>query len=125
MSNSAVWPAALDAVIASPEHHRVAFEDDTMRILETRILPGEITKLHTHELSGPSYVLEWTDCIRRDEHGSVMFDSKSEGFNPPAGACSWSGPLGPHTLENTGSGVVQVIRIEMKSTKAATTSTQS
>ena len=42
----------LDAVAAAPEHHKVLLENDQIRVLETLILPGEETAVHTHVWSG-------------------------------------------------------------------------
>lgn len=111
---SSVWPPELDAVIASPQHHVVLFENDEVRVLETKILMGEITELHTHEWAGPSYIIDWTDCVRRDENGEITYDSRHPGSTPLIGSSNWSPPLGPHTLKNVGEGTVHVIRIELK-----------
>jgi hypothetical protein len=37
------WPDSLDAVEAAPASHRILFENDAVRVLETRIAPGETT----------------------------------------------------------------------------------
>ena len=43
------WPPALDALVAAPEHHTLLFENSTVRVLDTRILPGGRTPVHTME----------------------------------------------------------------------------
>ncbi len=43
------WQPDLDALIASPEHHRLLFENEFVRVLEVRINPGETTNTHTHK----------------------------------------------------------------------------
>ena len=48
------WPDSLDALTAAPESHRLLFENDAVRVLETRIAPGETTLLHTHRWAGSS-----------------------------------------------------------------------
>jgi quercetin dioxygenase-like cupin family protein len=42
------WPDRLDAVLAAPRHHRVVFENDRVRVLDTRIAPGDTVPIHTH-----------------------------------------------------------------------------
>ena len=37
------WPDELDALIAAPEHHKLLLENDSVRVLDTLILPNEIT----------------------------------------------------------------------------------
>jgi len=38
----------LDGPIAAPDHHRVVFENDRVRVLETVVRPGDTTPLHTY-----------------------------------------------------------------------------
>ena len=54
---SGPWPASLDAMIAAPEHHEVLLENDQVRVLNTRIGPGEETPLHIHPWPSVLYVL--------------------------------------------------------------------
>lgn len=111
MSN---WPAELDAVIAAPKHHRLALENEVVRVLETRIEPGETVPLHTHEWPAAYYVLRADHFVRRDEHGEVLLDTRAIGMSLDAGFSMWSPPLGPHTLENVGEGPIHIISVEVK-----------
>ena len=111
---NASWPKHLDALIASPDHHKLTLENETVRVLETCIQPGEITAIHTHEWSAAYYVLSWDHCIRRDDHGVVMMDSRENLNLPQLGQVVWTGPLGPHTLENIGSKPIHIISVEVK-----------
>lgn len=43
------WPEEQDALAAAPLHHKLLFENDQVRVLDTRITPGETTALHTHQ----------------------------------------------------------------------------
>jgi hypothetical protein len=36
----------LDGIVAAPDHHRVIFENDRVRVLETIIRSGDVTPLH-------------------------------------------------------------------------------
>jgi quercetin dioxygenase-like cupin family protein len=38
----------LVGVAVAPDNHKVIFENDHVRVLETTIAAGEITPLHTH-----------------------------------------------------------------------------
>jgi hypothetical protein len=44
------WDPALDGVIASPENHRVLYEDDAIRVISVMVAPGETEKPHHHRL---------------------------------------------------------------------------
>jgi hypothetical protein len=47
-TNEGEWPPRLDAVIAAPKNHRVLMEDETVRVLEVTVEPGEREALHHH-----------------------------------------------------------------------------
>ena len=38
----------LDGVVVAPNNHKVIFENDQVRVLETTIPGGEKTPIHTH-----------------------------------------------------------------------------
>lgn len=107
-------PDRLDAVAAAGEHHRVLLENEAVRVLETRIEPGQTVRLHTHRWPAACYIVAWSDFVRRDERGAVMLDTREAGVRVPPGEAIWSPPLGPHTLENVGVGVMHVISVEVK-----------
>lgn len=104
----------LDALAAAPGHHRLAFENEAVRVLETRVEPGQTVPLHVHEWGGVLYVLSWSDFVRRDEFGQTMLDSRSEGISFAPGDALPSAPLGKHTLENVGAQPLHIIAFEMK-----------
>ena len=106
----------LDALKAAPEHHTLLLENDQVRVLNTLIRPGERTAIHTHCWPATLYILSWSDFIRYDAEGNVMRDSTAMDQTPELGTAVWSGPLGPHSLENIGTRDIQVIAVEMKVT---------
>jgi hypothetical protein len=107
------WPPELDAMIAAPKHHRLMLENDRVRVLETIVRPGEIVPLHTHCWPAVFHIFGWSDIVRRGPNGEVQADTRGKAA-PVLPAVTWSGPLGPHTLENVGSSEVHVISIELK-----------
>ncbi|MEJ2485562.1 MAG: hypothetical protein P8Y68_07490 [Anaerolineales bacterium] len=109
-----LWPAELDALVASPKQHKLTFENDRVRVLETKIEPGEITPAHTHRWPSVYYIQSWSDFIRRDADGNLIVDSReNEKFhNPPPSI--WSDPLPPHSLENVGDQPILLIGVELK-----------
>ena len=108
------WPDSLDALVAAPETHGLLFENDAVRVLDTRIGPGETTAVHTHRWPGVLYVLSVDHFVRRDGNGAVMLDTRVTGGLPQPGSAFWSDALPPHTLENVGSSEVWVIGFELK-----------
>lgn len=113
MSNCESWPKELDALAAAPAHHFLLMENDRVRVIDTRIPPGETTPLHTHCWPGSAYLLSWSDFIRRDADGNTLFDSRT-GNAIAEGTAFWSPPFPPHTVENVGSKELRVISVEIK-----------
>jgi len=108
------WPESLDALVAAPESHRLLFENDVVRVLETRIEPGATTPVHTHRWPGVQYFVAFGQFVRRDAVGAVLVDSREGSELPQPGSALWSGPLPPHTLENVGPTEIHVIGVELK-----------
>jgi hypothetical protein len=108
------WPASLDALSAAPRHHTLLLETDRVRVLETRIPPGEFVPLHTHCWPSVLYVLSWSDFIRRDGSGAVLLDSRTAGRGRSPPSVVWSEALPPHSLENVGAAEIRVISVELK-----------
>ena len=78
----------LDAMRAAPDHHVVLLENDQIRVLDTRLGPGEQTPVHTHQWPAALYVLSWSDFVRHDPAGAVLVDSRSmEAAPQPARPC--------------------------------------
>ena len=105
---------ALDALTAAPLHHRLLLENDSVRILDTRIEPGDTVPLHTHQHPAAYYILSWSDFIRRDQHNNITLDSRANSRDLKPGQAIWSQPLGPHTLENVGNSPLHLISVEVK-----------
>lgn len=102
---------------AAPAHHRVMLENEKVRVLETRVTPGEIVPLHTHRWPAVYHILSWSDMVRRGPDGEVQADSRGKPA-PTVASATWAGPLGPHTLENVGAGLIHVVSVELKDSSA-------
>jgi quercetin dioxygenase-like cupin family protein len=105
----------LDAMTAAPDHHTVLFENDRVRVLDTRLGPGERTPVHAHEWPAALYVLSWSDFVRCAPDGTVLVDSRTTETRPPSGTALWLPPLEPHYVTNVGNGDLRIIAIEVKS----------
>lgn len=114
LSNDQEWPNELDALIADPEHHKLLFENDFVRVLDTFIPPGRVTNVHTHKWPDSLYVLSWSDFIRYDAEGNIMVDTQKLPETPSPSSAIWSGPLKPHALENIGESNIHIISVELK-----------
>jgi hypothetical protein len=107
------WPESLDALQAAPESHRLLFENDAVRVLETTIPPGHTTGVHTHRWPSILYFLSMGHFVRRDAEWAVLVDTRG-GFLPQPGSASWGEALPPHTLENVDTAEIHIIGVELK-----------
>jgi len=110
----------LDAMSAAPAHHTILLENDSVRVLDTRIRPGERTPVHTHRWPSALYLLSWSDFVRYDAEGNVLVDSRTMAAKPATGSVLWSGPLGPHFAVNVGDRELRAIAVELKTPPAGT-----
>jgi hypothetical protein len=108
------WPAELDALAAAPEHHALLLENEQVRVIETRLPPGERTAVHTHCWPASQYVKSAAHVVRYDASGEVLFDSRKAGVTLENDIVRWGEPLPPHSLENVGTTTLHVISVEIK-----------
>ena len=106
----------LDGVAVAPNNHKVIFENDQVRVLETTIIAGEKTPLHTHLRPTVMYVLSESHFVRRDEDGNTMVDTRAiPDFVLPKVLFAESTPK--HTIENTDTKDLVVIGVEIKDSR--------
>ena len=108
------FPEELDALNAAPEHHKLLLENDSVRVLDTLILPNEITNLHTHKWPASLYILSWSDFVRYDDKNNVVVDSRNSDTSAIPSPSLWTEPLGPHRLKNVGKSDIHIISVEIK-----------
>ena len=108
------WPDSLDAVVAAPGSHRVVLENQTTRVLEVTITPGEREPEHTHRW--PSVmVVHQPARIRYYTGETLTFTSPEQPSAAPSGPrVTWLDPEGPHSVENIDDHVYGAFRIEFK-----------
>ena len=107
----------LDGVVAAPDHHKVIFENDAVRVLEVTIRAGDTTPLHTHLRPTLNYVVSGSHLIRRDEHGTVLIDTRTDpDYVMPRVTYGETSPL--HTIENPGPADLVFIAVELKQPQA-------
>jgi quercetin dioxygenase-like cupin family protein len=104
----------LDAVTAAPDHHRVIFENDHVRVLDTSIGPGESVPVHTHQWPSIVYTLSTGDFVRYDPDGNITLDSRTAQVEVIPGDVTRLPPLRPHSIRNVGDGEIRAISIELK-----------
>jgi hypothetical protein len=108
------WPDSLDALVAAPECHRLLFENEEVRVLETVVRSGQTTPVHTHRWPAVLYVLASAHFVRRDPDGTVLLDTRAADALPELNTAAWTAPFPPHTLENVDTSELRVLDIELK-----------
>ena len=114
MSDTEAVPAELDGPVAAPDHHRLVFENERIRVVETVIRSGDTAPLHTHLLPHVLLVSSGSQFVRRDAGGAVLVDTRDFGPDYTLPAYAWNDGIGPHTLENVGPDDIRATAIELK-----------
>jgi hypothetical protein len=108
------WPDVLDALTAAPEFHSLLLENDEVRVLDTRIGPGEKVPVHTHRWPSVLHVLATAHFVRRDDAGIVLTDTRATDTLPELGTTVWLAPMPPHSVENVDTSEIRVLTVELK-----------
>lgn len=108
------WPDDLDALAAAGGSHSLVFENDDVRVLDTRIAPGETTPVHTHRWPSIIYTLSTGHFVRRDDTGATLADTRETGTPPAPGSVVRIDAMPPHTVENVSGSEIRFLTIELK-----------
>jgi hypothetical protein len=114
MTDTDTTPAELDGPVAAPAHHRVVFENDRVRVVDTVIRAGDTAPLHTHLVPHLLIVTSGSQFVRRAVDGDVLMDTRDLGPDFAIPSYAWSDGIGPHTLENIGPDDILATAIELK-----------
>ena len=102
---------SLDPATTNPDHYKVVFENDRVRVLEYTDVPGDRTTPHQH----PDSVMYTLSTFRRR---LVSGDTERE-VELSAGTVGWL-PAQEHHGENIGDTPTHVIFVELKDPGAGT-----
>ena len=120
LSDPSTWDPELDAVKAAPEHHKVLFENDRVRVLEVTLEPHDEEPVHHHR---------WPSVFVLDQIKPPVVDITPDGERLPPNRDvikaleAWDGqgclvvnmsPQPPGRVLNESDVTVHGIRIEMK-----------
>lgn len=96
---------SLDPAVTNPEHYRVVFENERVRVLEYEDQPGDSTTPHEH----PDSVMYTLSSFRR----RLVSDGAQRDVELPAGFVGWL-PAQQHHGENIGDTPSRVVFVELK-----------
>lgn len=100
---------SLDPTVSNPDHYRVVFENDSVRVLEYNDVPGDRTTPHRH----PDSVMYTLSSFRRR---LIAGDLERE-VEMSAGQVNWL-PAQEHAGENIGDTDTRVIFVELKNSQS-------
>lgn len=101
------WALADDAVAVAPNHYKVEFENDKVRIIRITYAPGEEAALHDHKngviVNLANYSVQFTEAngTKRPVESST------------AGTFQWA-PADSHAAKNVGNSRAEALYIELK-----------
>jgi quercetin dioxygenase-like cupin family protein len=98
-------PMSLDPAVTNPEHYRVVFENEQVRVLEYTDQPGDKTTPHEH----PNSVMYTLSSFRR----RLVSGDMAREVELAAGTVGWL-PAQQHHGENIGETPTHVIFVELK-----------
>ena len=100
---------AQDAVKADPEHYKVEFENEQVRVLRIQYGPGEKSVMHHHP-DAVAIMLTESNGLMTLPDGSMIEDKNK------AGTAMFT-PESTHLPQNNGSEPMELILVELKTCK--------
>lgn len=101
---------SLDPVETNPDHYKVVFENERVRVLEYTDRPGDRTTPHEH----PDSLMHTLSAFRR----RLSSGDQQREVDMPAGLTGWL-PAQQHAGENIGDTDTHVLFVELKDSAAA------
>lgn len=98
--------AAQDPAKVAPDHYKCIFENDSVRVCEVTMKPGEKIATHSH----PDHFLYVQEAGKMKV---TKADGKSKEVEMKVGEVLWT-PAETHSAENTGATTIKGLVIELK-----------
>jgi quercetin dioxygenase-like cupin family protein len=96
----------LDPVRVAADTHRVALENQFVRVLDVHLPPGKVEPRHRHPHGMSVYFTDWVAKVTTDGKPTEVHPRK-------AGTFAWSEAV-IHTVQNAGKTEGHILRIELK-----------
>lgn len=96
----------LDPLRVAPDSHRLAFENQFVRVLDVHVPVGKTEPRHRHPHGMSVYFTDWDAKVTVD-------GAQPELHHRAAGTFAWSDAI-VHTVENAGKTEGHILRIELK-----------
>ena len=101
---------------AAPEHHRAILENDSVRVLDVRIAPGDTVPAHQHDLPSIFITLSPADLVFRNLSGETVRNVRRSRDAAPEPKVEWRDPApAPRIVSNIDTVELRALRVELKS----------
>lgn len=97
---------ALDPVRVAADTHRVALDNQFVRVLDVHLPPGKVEPRHRHPHGMSVYFTDWEAKVTPDGKPTEVHPRK-------AGTFAWNEAV-IHTVQNAGKTQGHILRIELK-----------
>ena len=97
---------ALDPVRVAADTHRVALDNQFVRVLDVHLPPGKVEPRHRHPHGMSVYFTDWEAKVTPDGQPTAVHPRK-------AGTFAWNEAV-IHTVQNAGKTEGHILRIELK-----------
>jgi len=97
---------ALDPVRVAADTHRVALDNQFVRVLDVHLPPGKVEPRHRHPHGMSVYFTDWEAKVTPDGQPTEVHPRK-------AGTFAWNEAV-IHTVQNAGKTEGHILRIELK-----------
>ena len=101
-------PNHIDPAVVSPDIYTVLLDNEHVRVLAYRILPGEKEAWHTHPPKVAYIVSGGKLRITKEDGDSFVVEEDSDNV-------AWMNAVGRHFGENIGTTPVRIVLVEIKS----------
>ncbi len=96
----------LDPLRVAGDSHRLAFENNLVRVLDVHVPAGKVEPRHRHPHGMSVYFTDWVAKVTADGRSAEVHERK-------AGTFAWNEAI-VHTVENVGQTEGHILRIELK-----------
>ena len=109
------WPLSMEAVHAAPNNHRVLYENDSVRLLEVTVQPGQTEPMHWHMYPSVFAVNGMLPAMKdHTADSSIMRPRQYEDADWSQPQCRTMPVQAPHQVSDVDSFPVHFYRLEFK-----------
>lgn len=100
---------------AAPDHHKAIVDNDSVRVLDVRIAPGDTVPAHQHDMPSVFITLSPADLQFRNLAGETVRSVRRNRDEAAGPEVEWRGPAPePRIVSNVDTVELRALRIELK-----------